>query len=144
MIRGFMPLGVAQFPSSEPIHNSQFVIRGFMPLGVAQCLARKYMLGSIGGDSWLYAVRRCSVDQAVWVCVAQTRDSWLYAVRRCSVPKSDKRFIILAVIRGFMPLGVAQSYARVISEWIYNVIRGFMPLGVAQCSGASSRTHLNM
>ena len=36
------------------------------------------------------------------------------------------------VIRGFMPLGVAQSHISHIKVGLKSVIRGFMPLGVAQ------------
>ncbi|MDZ8071153.1 MAG: hypothetical protein RMY64_36990 [Nostoc sp. DedQUE08] len=44
------------------------------------------------------------------------------------------RVFKFAVIRGFMPLGVAQ-YAPYCQLWLRGiVIRGFMPLGVAQIS----------
>ncbi|WP_375476411.1 hypothetical protein [uncultured Nostoc sp.] len=36
VIRGFMPLGVAQKDFDWGYHTIIFVIRGFMPLGVAQ------------------------------------------------------------------------------------------------------------
>ena len=36
VIRGFMPLGVAQKQQRQDMRNGEEVIRGFMPLGVAQ------------------------------------------------------------------------------------------------------------
>ena len=54
--------------------------------------------------------------------------------------KSQKEAIDKAsVIRGFMPLGVAQGICN-ICLWINDfVIRGFMPLGVAQDSNDEER-----
>ena len=42
------------------------------------------------------------------------------------------RVFASAVIRGFMPLGVAQEDLIKRNGPVINVIRGFMPLGVAQ------------
>ena len=60
MIRGFMPLGVAQTVVTIPRNAPTGMIRGFMPLGVAQMTMTKSCLIQMRNDSWLYAVRRCS------------------------------------------------------------------------------------
>ncbi|MEH1924209.1 hypothetical protein [Nostoc sp.] len=42
VIRGFMPLGVAQYRLGAPLTLIGEWIRGFMPLGVAQILRSNY------------------------------------------------------------------------------------------------------
>jgi len=44
----------------------------------------------------------------------------------------QSRVFSFAVIRGLMPLGVAQKQVAAELPGMYSVIRGLMPLGVAQ------------
>ncbi|MBD2200685.1 MULTISPECIES: hypothetical protein [Calothrix] len=59
------------------------MIRGLMPLGVAQNGYTK-PLARLIGDSWLDAVRRCSVRTICTVLLGSNGDSWRDVIRRCS------------------------------------------------------------
>ncbi len=104
-----MPLGVAQKIDYRFTAAQCPVIRGFMPLGVAQVSVKIRQAELEDGDSWLHAVRRCSrtgegtgrlqqfrvIRSFMLLGVAQeppppaslftlSCDSWLDAVKRCS------------------------------------------------------------
>ena len=60
------------------------MIRGLMPLGVARSVKSSNCF-AINCDSWLDAVKRCSLKLGIHHLKKLVSDSWHDAVRRCSL-----------------------------------------------------------